>query len=278
MKKISMMIFFTLPLFAIGQTYIADKQAVSGVWKVDASPYIVEGEAIVETGKTLTIQPGVVIQFKVGTNRDYREDGVLNPEFNVGFLRVEGTVIAKGLPTKMITFTSYGSGNWGNVGIFNSNNSVFENCKFSNSYYVRSVTPEDNATGALSFNNSKGTVKNCLFALNGWTAINCKHGSEPQLSNLTIVDNKYGIECNSDSKPIISNVILWNNEEPFYLNGDSKPSISNSSIQVETFPDGAIDKGKNLLGVNPMFVNSENKDYHLQKISPLFGKKIGFIY
>lgn len=278
MKKKLLFLGFLLPMIMFGQTYIKDKQEVFGIWNSAGSPYIIEGEAIVPLGKSLQITPGVVVQFKVGTNRDYRMDDELNPDFNVGFLRVNGTIIAKGTPKQMVVFTSYGMGYWGNVCLFNSDKNIFEYCQFSNAYYIRYVTPSDNATGALSFNNAKGVVKNCLFSLNGWTAINCKKGSQPKLSNVTIVDNKYGVECNSDSKPEIENSILWSNDEAFYINGGASLTLKNSSIQVEQFPEGGIDQGGNTLGTNPMFVNSENKDYHLQKISPLFGKKIGILY
>jgi hypothetical protein len=278
MKKKMLLFAFILPIFVFGQTYIKDKQEVFGMWTADGSPYIVEGEAIVPTGKTLVIKEGVVIQFKVGTDRDYRNDDEINQKFDVGFLRVNGKIIAKGTSKKLITFTSYGTGTWGNVCLINTNDNVFEYCQFSNSYYIRSVTETDNATGALSFLGSNGVVKNCIFSRNGWTAINCKKEAKPQLMNITIVDNKYGIECNTKSAPVIQNVILWNNEDPFYINGGATPSIQNTSIQEETFPDGAVDKGGNIIGTNPMFIDSENKNYQLQSISPLIGKKMGFSF
>jgi hypothetical protein len=278
MKKIMLTLLFALPVFVFGQTYITDKQEVFGVWNVNSSPYIVEGEAIVPLGKTLEIKPGVIVQFNVGDNRDYLLDGSPNSEFKLGFLRVKGTLVAKGTAKKMIEFTSYGTGTWGNICMFDSDKNVFEYCHFSKAHYIRSVTSKDNATGALSFNNSKGVVKNCLFWNNGWTAINCKNGAQPQLINLTIVGNKYGIECNSDSKPTIQNVILWNNEEPFYINGGASVILKNSSIQVEKIPEEAIDNGGNYTGTNPMFVDSEKRDFHIQNSSPLFGKKIGILY
>lgn len=275
MKKLFLLLIL-VPIFSICQTNIKDKQAVYGTWQKSESPYIIEGEAFVPEGKILVIKPGVIIQFKTGENRDYRyEDGELNKEINVGFLRVKGKIIAKGKKNKPIKFIAYGEGNWGNVFMENSKDNVFKYCEFSGSYYVRTVTKTDNATGALTFINSSGDVSYCIFANNGWTALNCKQGSSPILQNLTVVGNKYGIECNSNSKPTIKNTILWNNETQFYFNGGSNPSIYNSSLQDYKLPKELIDLGKNILGANPRFKNEEINDYTLTKKSPCKGLNMG---
>ncbi len=248
------------------QTIIKDKQEVYGKWKKSKSPYIIEGEAIVPKGKVLKIKPGVIIKFKVGTNRDYWD----NPDFDLGFLRVNGQLIAKGRKRKMITFTRSGSyGYWGNIFIDTEDDkSLLKWCKVEYSFYVRSIISNDNATGSISFHKSKGTVENCLIVNNGWTGINCKKGSAPLIKNTTIYNNNYGLECNSDSKPNVINTIIWGNNTTLYINGGSKPSISYSLIKKSSLPFSVNDKGNNIFVVDPVFVSPKNGDYRLQKNSP----------
>lgn len=255
------------------QTRIKDQQEVSGTWKVSKSPYIIEGEAIVPKGKTLKIKPGVVIMFKTGTERDYSINYVKNKVFDLGFLRVNGKIIAEGKPDKLIKFTRVGtSGYWGNVHIRTDvKDNLFKYCLFEAAYFIREVIEGGNATGALSFYNSTGTVKNCLFIDNGWTAINCKESSAPILDHLTIVANKYGIECNSNSSPKISNSILWNTETAFYSNGGSNPGIKYSLVQG-SFLEEIQDLGNNMMGIAPDFIDPSTLNYGINKSSPAYKK------
>jgi len=69
-------------------------------WTLDGSPYIVVEDVIVEPNVYLTIEPGVLVKFRAGTN-----------------LIVDGYLIAKGNSTHIIEFTSDSAtpspGNWG---------------------------------------------------------------------------------------------------------------------------------------------------------------------
>ncbi len=262
MKALSLiltaLLFCTL---AGAQTYISNKEQVSGTWDKKGSPYIVKGEAIVPKGKTLKIKPGVTVMFQTGEERDYTESS-----FEVGFLRVEGTLQAKGKKNEMIRFTSNGSyGTWGCIYLFEGESNLLEYCLLENGHYIRNIITGDNATGVISFQNAGGTVKNCLIVNNYWTAINCKNGSSPTLTNNTIVGNNYALECNTGSSPMVSNCIFWNNENGFYLNGESYPVIENSLIPE--LDDAIANNGGNLIGTDPKFVNVNNNDYRLQKSS-----------
>ena len=261
-------LIFSQALFA--QTTINDGEKISGTWNKSGSPYIVEGEAIVPRGKTLTIKAGVVVKFKTGNDRDYRIDGDLNPYFNVGFLRVKGTLVAKGKKKKPILFTHDSKyGNWGNIFFENSKANHLKYCKFEYGFYIRMITEDDNGTGVTSFYNSSGIVENCIYENNGWAAINCKKNSNPLVKNNTIIDNKYGLECNSRSVPEIINTIFWNNETCFYLNGSSRPKISYSMIQDSFLLDGIKDNGNNVFRKDPQL----DKDYKPKTKSPC--KKTG---
>ncbi len=244
------------------QTVIKDKEKVSGVWKKSKSPYIIKGEAIVAEGTTLEVKPGVVIKFKTGDGRDY-------PKTTVGFLRVNGTIIAEGKAKKMITFTRDGDdGNWGVVQIHSkSKNSIFKYCKFEYSMYIRTIIPEDNATGAISVYDSYAEITNCIFT-KGWVSINCKNGAYPLVKNSTIVGNQYGLECNTGSNPEVLNCILWNNKTTFFNNGESKPKLSYSLIGENPAKYGISDDGTNVIGKDPKFESESDGNFKLKSDSP----------
>ena len=71
-----------------GQTPVS--VSTSGTWTRSASPYLVTNDVRVPEGSTLTIEPGVTIQF-----RDADDD-----------LVVDGALVAVGTSTAPITFTS----------------------------------------------------------------------------------------------------------------------------------------------------------------------------
>jgi len=279
--KLKLLFFITVLTVSasFAQTRIKNKQEIFGTWKLVNSPYIIEGEAIVPPDQTLIIEPGVTVQFKTGEDRDYTIDGVKNTSFDVGFLRVNGSIKAEGTEYKLITFTGDGNTDyWGNIQIDSRSKDIsFKYCRIEASYYVRGVVLDtyENATAAISFYNSTGAVQNCLFISNGWTAFNCKEGSSPIFKNNTIYGNNYGIECNSGSAPIITNVILWNNKTSFFVNSGSNPKISYSLIQDAQFSEGVIDKGYNLFGVDPEFVNGALNKFKLRPSSPAYRKGQG---
>ena len=268
--KAFLILFLFVGQSIFAQTYITDGQEVYGTWKKSKSPYIIDGEAIVPVGKILKIKKGVVVKFKTGTDRDYRLSGVINKNFDLGFLRVEGKLIAVGSKKDKILFTNDGSGFWGNVFINSSDEGiVLKYCIFENSYYIRGITYSDNATGALSFYNSSGLVEYCTFRNNGWTALNCKQKSSPTLKNLTIVGNQYGIECNSQSVPKVINCVFWNNNTPFYVNGSSMPEVSYSLLQDKSL-ESDYDKGNNLYFRDPNFTNMSRNDFSVSSGSPCY--------
>ena len=261
---------------AFSQTTISNKQEISGTWKKSKSPYIVEGEAIIPEGKTLTIKPGVVVKFKTGEGRDYDQS-----DFNLGFIRVNGKIVAKGKSSKRILFTGLGSGFWGNIYVNSPDQDhVFENCVVEKAYYVRKIISSDNATGAITFNKSKGVVKNCIIANNGWTGLNCKNGGSPTVTNCILYNNEYGLECNTRSVPDVTNTVIWNNGANFYVNGSAQPKLGYCFVGDNTLPDGATDMGKNIFGKNPQFSDAMSGDFKLKAESPCRkagkdGKNIG---
>lgn len=265
MKIKVLILFLFVTTISLGQTTIKDGEEVSGTWRKSGSPYTIEGEAIIPEGKVLKIKPGVIVEFKVGENRDYRLSGDKNPDFDLGFLRVKGQLKAKGKKNKPVVFTrAYNYGFWGNVFFENSSDNTLKYCNFHYAYYMRSVTEDDNGTGAVSFYKSDAEVEHCVFADNGWTAVNCKQGSSPTFKNLTILRNQYAVECNTNSKPTIINSIIWDNENGFYINGGGKAILSYCLVQGSSLPSGAYSSNKVIMGKDPKV----DTDFTLDKNSP----------
>lgn len=260
--------------FVQAETIIADKQQVSGTWNTKGSPYIIQGEAIVPEGKTLTIKPGVEVKFKTSEIEEfeYAEGSV-----DFGFLRVNGKIVAKGKEKSPIVFTRMGSeGSWGAVVVNTTDKgSEFEWCKFSYGHYIRGVIEEDNATGILTFIKSTGKVSHCIFN-GGWTGINCKQGSNPTIDHCTIVKNEYGLECNTESNPTISNCIIWGNSTTFYLNSGKEIPMSYTFFAGYGMDDeeDLKDLGNNIVSydTDPLFLDGDGGDFRLRKDSPLVGK------
>jgi hypothetical protein len=76
--------------------------------------------------------------------------------------------------------------------------------------------------------------------------------SSPTISNVTVVDNRYGIDAYAGSEPDISNVILWNN-----VGGDLFGCLARySCIEQVTVGEGNIDD-------DPLFVDPVAGDYRL---------------
>ncbi len=274
MKKYIFFVLLVMTSNMFAQTYIQDKQEVDGTWTKEKSPYIILGEAIVPEDKTLKIEAGVEIKFKTGTERDYRIFSEINKNFDLGFLRVNGTIKAIGTKDDFILFTRNDPYDFWGVVLIKSDTkkSILKYCKFEYGYHVRFILEDDNATGVVSVNNCSAKIENCLIVNNGWTGINCKKSAKPKISNCVVYNNEYGIECNSESCPEIENTIVWDNSSAFYINNGSKPSLKNCLLQTKNFPPDADDKGNNILGKNPLFSNPVFDDFSLQKNSPCLKK------
>ena len=78
-------------------------------------------------------------------------------------------------------------------------------------------------------------------------------GSSPTISNVTVVDNKYGIEAYAGSEPDISNSIFWNNTDSDLFQYQARYSCIERA--------GA---GEGNISADPLFVDPANDDYHLR--------------
>lgn len=121
---------------------------VSGNWTLSGSPYLVQGSIQIPLGSTLTIAPGVRVEFQ-GTYK---------------FL-VQGQLIALGTSVDTITFTATNkSTGWRSIRFDNTNpsndTSRLSYCRIKYGKATGS-TPDDNGGGVYFSNFSKAVISNC---------------------------------------------------------------------------------------------------------------------
>ncbi len=117
------------------------------------------------------------------------------------------------------------------------------------------MAPVDDIAFTFQFAESLRCILRNFVITNCETAILC-HSASPELINLTIVDNQFGITAYGGSNPSITNCILWNNEF-----GDLEQCYARYSSLGKLGP-GDQERGN--ISKDPMFANPENGDYHLQ--------------
>ena len=108
-------------------------------------------------------------------------------------------------------------------------------------------------------------TNNFSFDLGG--GIFCYNGSDPTLKNITLSDNSAannggGIYCVSGAHPTLINSILLNNfPQEIFLNLWGSVTVNYTNIEGGWTGTGNIDS-------DPLFVDPDNGDYHLQRFSP----------
>ncbi|MFA5781034.1 MAG: right-handed parallel beta-helix repeat-containing protein, partial [Bacteroidales bacterium] len=211
MKKTLFFAILALSINAIAQTNVPGGN-VSGTWTIAGSPYLIQGSIQILNDSTLTIEPGVTVNFQ-GTYKMY----------------VQGRVIAIGTAKDTIIFTSANPTNgWRGIRFDNTpatnDTSKLIYCKVQ--YGRATGTGNDARGGALYFENfSKAIISNCLITNNSSNAFGG------------------GICCSDYSSPTISNNIISNNtasDNSIWGNGGgiccyfSSPTISNNNISNNT--------------------------------------------
>jgi hypothetical protein len=102
---------------------------------------------------------------------------------------------------------------------------------------------------------SRSVLRNFVITNCGESAIFC-NGASPELTNLTIVDNQFGITAYGGSVPSITNCIFWNNEF-----GDLEQCRARYSNLGALGPD---DANLGNISKDPIFADMNSGDYHLQ--------------
>ncbi len=181
MKSIFILAIATIfQLSLSAQTNVSGNQ--SGTWTLANSPYLVTGEITIPSGQTLTIEPGVEVNFQ-------------------GHFKftVNGTLLAAGTENDNILFTTDNATlGWHGIRLTGSQTgSALSYCRIEYGKTSDGDYPDQHGGGVM-MNNSDAVIDHCVFANNqAVTADNGMGGaiygmnttSATQITNCSFIDN-----------------------------------------------------------------------------------------
>jgi len=213
MKHFILFIIFLSASILFSETIIQPGN-VSGIWTAADSPYLIEGEITVPDEESLTIEPGVLVEFQ----GHYR-------------FHVQGRLLAVGSNENIITFTINDTTNFHDL---NLQEGAWQGIRFNN-------TPATNDSSKIifckiEFGKANGFDPPCSGNGGG---IYVENFSKLRIQNSLISNNKAllggGIAFDESNGVIISNTIISNNES--YIDGggiyclQSSPFIDGGYVQ-----------------------------------------------
>ena len=253
-------------LFASAQTSFQGGIYNNTTWTLANSPYILTGSVVVFPGKTLTIEPGVVV--KVTADNTFNTGNML-------YLEVRGTLVAEGTLNFPIKFTSTQANptsyNWLGIKILGSQGGNFsmDHFELTNSFYgLHNDVAEVGVTH---------TFNDCVFKDNSYAIqLNANNVYNYCTFQRNVFDNNgnglYG--CSSltvDSCTFTNNDIAINElsfglvKNSFFSGNDIALSIAQNTSVV----DNAIETngvGIRVNGINPSstFINNNSICFNTQ--------------
>ncbi len=203
---------------------------VSGVWVINFSPYIIDGDIEIQSGDSLLIESGIEVLFS-----DHYK------------FKVYGRLLAIGTETDTIIFTAQDTlSGWHGLRFYDTDingqdSSKILYCKLE--YGKATGNLPDKCGGAIYLANSSDIlIKNCVITKNSADyggGLSCDNYSSPGLINVTIKGNTAsyggGIHCNNNSYPTLEGVTISENTALFfgggvYCNDNSGPSFSTLNL------------------------------------------------
>lgn len=207
-------------------------------WTQANSPYVTLGNVIVKEGVTLTIEPGVTIQFDSGHS-----------------LTIEGILIAKGTDNQTIKFTPKENkypGAWDGIVFEDTNTDAkFDDAGNYISGSILQYCTVEFAGTAVKANSASSFIDHCVITNSANGGISVSKGDIVVIRNSMIVDNKSrGISVvDSESVTLIGNTLTGNivtGGQPYgggvYISGGSAATISRNIFTENTVTAGDVKK------------------------------------
>ncbi len=273
---------FALFVFIIGFTgFIHAQTHISGgilpnntVWTAANSPYIIDGTVTVGQDSSLTVNPGVTVEFSAGTS-----------------MMVNGLFVADGKPDSLITFTSSAGtpspGDWGQIEFSNTTDpaTVFDNCVLeyggggtrSAILFYASGAPTINITNStvqysagdgITVRTSQLQIFNSDFSNNaGWGIYgDVLMASGTYISSSTLNNNTTGgLRIPTNSLLTADTLTIDGNGTGIYVGIGANPQINNSTITHNT--NGVVSEAN----ADPVFRNCnfvDNTNYGIDHPGP----------
>lgn len=184
------------PATAFAATTITGGPLGDQTWTPAGSPYIVQADSTVQSGATLTIQPGTVVQFASVDNLGTGLDGARCE------LTINGTLSAAGTPANPIVFkaqTGTGSAVWYGI-VMNTTTagSTIDHCQVTNAVngiYLQGGTPPAITNSYIGTCSQYGVYASTTVAVSlcGNSLASCTRGINLlDASNVTVAGNTVG--------------------------------------------------------------------------------------
>lgn len=196
--KLTYIIIILLTLSRVQSQTVIPGGDVSGEWKIDGSPYLIEGNIHILSGQKLSIDAGVEIRFE-GSNT----------------FEIEGKIEAIGTETDSITFTlqdttGFSQGittGWYGLSFTGYNYSFNEN-----SVLNYCIVEYSEMSGLTCISYPYLTLENSSFRFNKNAGISLYQFSDIEGENIRITNNGTGGIITVYSSPSFSNYNVLNNE------------------------------------------------------------------
>ncbi len=191
------------------------------VWTLDKSPYYLSGNIWIKENVSLEIEPGVEVIFKTA------------PVESLGYyIRVDGTLRAKGTAEKPILFTAESSDHpWGCIAFTDTatdwNESTSQGCVLSHCIIEYAGNNQSAAILSLSASPliSDNTIRYNLT--DGFAA----SGGNQRISGNLIHHNQKGINLSASEGGLIENNYIADNQQGIYLNSvQNAMKIQNNTV------------------------------------------------
>ncbi len=194
------------------RTHVEGDIAADTVWPKAKAPIVLASKVTVKPGATLTIEPGCVVQFLLGTQ-----------------LVVEGTLVARGTPEAPIRFTTAvekAATPFDGDGILFADSSADDRC------VLEHCIVEHQRVG-VTCSAASPTLRRCLLARNGVAGLLATGGAQPRLEDLCRVESNdsVGIRASGADPTVRRCLILRNGGDGIQLADKAKATIEANRVR-----------------------------------------------